>query len=116
MARLGSSRQQTYLDALVSHEVPTGASVGSPAPIAPEQWGRTHLERMQQQADLARLCRGVAIPLALLTQWARTTTPNAGSIHDASASIGFSTVLMRGQFLISRTTQRPIGLEYKILA
>jgi hypothetical protein len=41
-----SRRQQTHLDALVLYELPTGASVCSPAPIAPEQRGRTHRERM----------------------------------------------------------------------
>lgn len=81
--RSGGRRQQAQLDALVSHELQTGAPVFSPAPIPPEQRGRTNLERMQQHADLARLCSGVAIPLALLAQRTGTTTANAGSIHHA---------------------------------
>ena len=81
--RSGGRRQRAHLDALVSHELQTGAPVFSPTPIPPEQRSRTHLERMQQHADLAGLCGGVAIPLALLAQPTGTTTANAGSIHHA---------------------------------
>jgi len=71
---------------------------------------------MQQHADLARLCCGVAIPLALLAQRTGTTTANAGSIHHAQAPIGFSALFMRDQLLGSLATQRPIGLESKVLS
>ena len=37
-------------DALVSHELDAGAPMNSAAPIVPEQWSRTNLERMQQHA------------------------------------------------------------------
>ncbi len=114
--RSGGGRRQAHLDALVSHELHAGAPVYSPAPIAPEQRGRTHLERMQQHTDLARLCRRTAIPLTLLAQRTGTTTANAGAIHHAQAAIGFSALLMREQLLVSGATQRPIGLESKVLA
>ena len=47
--------------------------------------------------------------------WTGTTTADAGSIHDAQASAGFSALLMLDQGLVSRTPQRPIGLESKVL-
>jgi hypothetical protein len=71
---------------------------------------------MQQHAHLARLGRCAAIPLTLLAQRTGTTTANAGAIHDAQAAIGFSALLVRDQLLVSGTAQRPIRLEYKILA
>src|SRR5437868_2137029 len=70
---------------------------------------------MQQHTDLARLCRRTAIPLTLLAQRTGTTTVNAGNIHHAQAAIGFSALLMREQLLGSLATQRPIGLESKVL-
>ena len=39
-------RRQAHLDALVSHELHTGAPVRSPAPISPEQRCGTNPERM----------------------------------------------------------------------
>ena len=40
---------------------------------------------------------------------------NAGAIHHAQAAIGFSAAFMREQLLVSGATQRPIGLESKVL-
>ncbi|SRR6266699_2320779 len=114
--RSGSGRWQAHLNALVSHEMDASPPMFSPAPISPEERGRTNREWMQQHTHLARLCRGTAIPLALLTQGTGTTTPNARSIHHAQASVGFSALLMREQRLFSRTPQRSIGLETKVLA
>ncbi len=114
--RSGGGRRQAHLNALMSHELDTGPPMFSPALIAPEQRGRTHLERMQQHTHLAWLGSGAAIPLALCAQRAGTTTANAGAIHHAQAAIGFSAVLMREQLLGSLATQRPIGLESKVLA
>jgi hypothetical protein len=88
----------------------------SPAPVAPEQGRRADDERMQEHAHLTRLRGSAAIPLALLTQGTRTTTEDASPIHHAQAAIGFSALLMREQLLVSRATQRPIGLESKVLA
>jgi hypothetical protein len=112
----GGGRRQAHLQALVSHEVLAGAPMDSPTPIAPEQRGRTHRERMQQHADLARLRGFAALPLTLLAQWTRTTTADAGSIHDAQAPISFSALLVWGQLLGSRAPKRSIGLESKVLA
>lgn len=114
--RRSGGRRQAHFEALVSHELDTGAPVCSAAPIAPEQWGRTYLQRMKQHTDLARLCGGVALPLALLSQRAGPTAADASSIHHAQAAVGFSAVFMRQQRLVSRTSQRPIGLESKVLA
>jgi hypothetical protein len=71
---------------------------------------------MQQHADLARLCGGAALPLALLAQRTGTATADAGPIHDAQASIGFSALLMREKLLVSGAPQRPIRLESEVLA
>jgi hypothetical protein len=70
---------------------------------------------MQQHADLAWFCCGVALPLTLLTQRTGTTTANAGSIHHAQAAIDFSALFMRDQLLVSGTPLCPIGLESKVL-
>ena len=116
-ARLrGGGWREADLDALLSHKPHAGTPMLSPAPIPPEEWGRTHLERMQQDADLARLGRRTAMPLTLLAQGTGTTTANAGAIHHAQAAIGFSALLMREQLLGSLAPQRPIGLESKVLA
>jgi hypothetical protein len=113
--RSGGGRRQAHLHTLVAHELHTGTPIRSPAPIAPEEWGRTHRERMQQHAHLARLCRRAAIPLTLLTQRTGTATANAGAIHHSQAAISFSAVFMWEQLLLGRTMQRPIGLESKVL-
>jgi hypothetical protein len=70
---------------------------------------------MQQHADLARLCGGAAIPLALLTEWTGAATLDAGPIDHAQAPIGFSAVFMRSQFLVCWAPKRSIGLERKVL-
>src|SRR6266516_6605087 len=46
--RSGGGRRQAHLDALVSQELHTGTPMLSAAPIPPEQWRGTNLERMQQ--------------------------------------------------------------------
>jgi hypothetical protein len=45
--RSGGGRRQAHLDPLVSHELHPGASVRSPAPIAPEKRSGTNPERMR---------------------------------------------------------------------
>jgi hypothetical protein len=113
--RSGGWWRQAHLQALVAHQPHAGTPMCSAAPIAPEERGRTHLERMQQHAHLARLSCRAAIPLTLLAQLAGTTAADAGAIHHAQAAIGFAALLMREQGLVSRTAQRPIGLEGKVL-
>src|SRR5690348_9625588 len=71
---------------------------------------------MQQDAHLARLRCGAAIPLTLLAQPTGTTAAKTGPVHDAQAAIGFLAVLMRDQLLVGRAPQCPIGLERKVLA
>ena len=114
--RSGGGSWLTHLDPLVSHELPTGAPVCSPAPILPEQRGRTSLQGMQQDAHLARLCGGAPIPLTLLAQRTGTTAANTGPVHDAQAAIGFSALLMREQLLVGGATQCPMWLDRKVLA
>jgi hypothetical protein len=70
---------------------------------------------MQQHTSLARLLGGAALPLTLLAQGRGTATTNTGRRDDAQAPIGFSALLMGNQRLASRTPQRPILLERKVL-
>jgi hypothetical protein len=107
-------RRQAHLNALMAHELHTGAPVFSAAPISPQERGGTHLERMEQHADLAWLCGRAAIPLTLFAQRTGTATADAGSIDHAQASIGFSAPFMREQVLASRTPERAIGLKRKV--
>ena len=115
-ALAGLVRGIPHLKVLITHKLQTGTSMLSPAPVPPEKRLGTDTQWVQQHADLARLLGGAALPLALLAQRTGTTTADAGSIHDAQASIGFSALLMRDQLLGSRAPQRPIGLESKVLA
>ena len=103
--------------ALVAHELDTGTPVCSAAGVAPEQRGGTHLERMQQHTNLARLGRRAAMPLTLLAasgqgrqlrMLAPYTTRKLPSAR--------SSVLMRQQLLGSRATQCPIALVSKVLS
>ena len=87
--RSGGGRRQAHLDVLVSHELHTGTPVLSPAPVAPEQRGRSDDERMQKHTHLARLRGSAAIPLTLVAQGTGTTTADAGRIDHAQAPIGF---------------------------
>src|SRR3989442_13662984 len=98
----------------MAHELHPGAPVFSAAPILPQERGGTHLERMEQHADLAWLCGCAAIPLTLFAQKTGTATTDAGSIHHAQASIGFSAPFMREQGLASRTPARAIRLKRKV--
>ena len=55
-----------HLDSLVEHKLHAGTPMRSTTPILPEQGGRAHRERMQQQTHPAGLCRLVAMSLTLL--------------------------------------------------
>lgn len=104
------------LNLLITNQLHTGSPMLPAAPVLPEERRSCDREGMQQDTDLPWLCSGSAIPLALLAQGTGTTTPNTGTIDHAQAAIGFSTVFMRGQLLLGRAMQRPIGLESKVLA
>jgi hypothetical protein len=110
-----SGRPDLDLDALITQELDTGTSVDPTTPVTPQQWRLPHNQWMQQDTDLTWLLGDLALPLALLAQRAGTTTANASAIHDAQAAISLSALLMRKQFLVCRTPQRPIGLESKVL-
>ena len=113
--RSGGRRRQAHFEALVSHELDTGTSMFSAAPIPPEQRCGTNGERMQQHTDLAWLQGFATLPLALLAQRAGAATAHAGRIHDTQAAIGFSTPLVSFQHLPCWAAKRPIGLERKVL-
>jgi len=84
-------------------------------PISPEERPIPDDEWMQEHTHLTRLFGRAAIPLTLLTERAGAAIVDAGSVHHTQASIGFSALLMRGQFLVCGAAKRSIGLERKIL-
>ena len=115
--RSGCGWQQAHLDTLEPHELQTSAPVFSAAPISRSRNGAEPTgSGCSSTLTKARLLGGAALPLALLAQRTGATTADAGSIHDAQAPVGFSALLMRKQRLFSRTPQRPIRLETKVLA
>lgn len=83
-------------------------------PVSPEEWSRSHCQGMEQHADLARFGCCAAVPLALLTQRARTAVANAGGIDHAQAAIMLSPSFMRDQDVACGTPQSPIRLEEKV--
>ena len=106
--------RQADLEALLSGELHAGAPGVSAPPIAPEQWGETDAKRIQQQADLAWLCGGAAIPLTLLTQRTGAAVANAGCIDQAQTAISLATSLLEVKRLPGGTAQCPIRLERKV--
>lgn len=80
-----------YLDLhpLVTQELDASLPMLPSTPITPQERRGTDHHGMQQHTDLARLCRGGATPLTLLAQRTGPTTPDAGSIHQPEAAIGF---------------------------
>jgi hypothetical protein len=83
MAGLAEVGGPTWISTrLYAQELDTGVSVDSTTPVTPEKWRIPHSQRMQQDADLARLPGGLALPLTLLTQGTGTAMTDAGSIHE----------------------------------
>ena len=111
-------RLRLHLDhhLLMAQKLDAGPSMRPSTPVTPEERRGTSGQWMEQHADLARLLRGLPLPLTLLAERTGTATANAGAIHDTQAPIGFSAVFMREQLLRSRATHCPIGLESKVLA
>ena len=85
-----SERSDLDLDALIAQELDTGASVDSTTPVLPEERRIPNDKPMEQDAHLARLLRGAALPLTLLAHRAGTTTA-AASLHTPRA--GFHRLL-----------------------
>ena len=79
--------RQGDLHLLLAEQAHAGSTMLSATPILPEQGSRPNLERMQQQADPARLRRGVAMPLALLSQGTRSRLPEPSRVDQTQAAI-----------------------------
>src|SRR6266567_995396 len=75
------------LTPLVAQQAHAGSAMLPATPITPEQGSRPNLQRMQQQADPARLRRGVAMPLALLSQGTRSTLAEPSRVDQTQAAI-----------------------------
>ena len=111
----GTCRLHLDLHPLVAQELDAGPPMLPSTPITPQERRRTDHHWMQQDADLARLCRCCATPLTLLTQRTGPTTPNAGGIHQPQAAIDFLAPFVDRKGLMGRTAQRAIGLESEVL-
>ena len=103
------------LHALVTKELHAHTSMVPTTPVTPSQGRRSDDEGMQEHAHPTRLGGGGAMPLTLFSQGTGTATADAGRIHDAQAPIGLYAPLMRNKRLASRTAQRAIRLEGKVL-
>jgi hypothetical protein len=110
-----SERHQAHLDTLVRKELHTRAPMNSSTPVSPEERSISNHEWMQEDAHLAWLRGVVAIPLALIAQGTRAATANTGCVDHAQPSVSFSTMFMGPQRLPCGATERPIGLERKVL-
>jgi len=99
---------------LVAKQLDAGTSMNPSTPVMPLEGSGTDSHWMQEDAHLARLLGGGAIPLTLLAQRAGATTANAGRVDHAQAAIGFSTLLMGVKRLPCWAPERPIGLERKV--
>src|SRR6266705_2870485 len=106
-------RLRLHLDhhLLMAQKLDAGTAMLPPTPVPKDERRFPDHKRMQEHAGLARFPGVTAIPLTLLTQGTRTTTANAGTIHHTQAPVGFSTLFMRDQFLMSGTAYRAIRLE-----
>ena len=62
-------RLRLHLDhhLLMAQKLDAGPAMLPPTPVLPEERFTPDAERMQEHANLARLCRRTPIPLALLT-------------------------------------------------
>lgn len=115
--RLTRSRvRQADVSALVAHEVHASSSMLAARPISPQQWSETSLERMQQAAHLARLCRLMPMPLALFPQGTGTTIGDPGREDHAQAATLFAAPFTRKEHLARRTPYGPLWLEGESLS
>lgn len=103
-----------HLQTLVASHLHAGSTREPATPIPPEERLRPESEGMEHQTDRARLGGGVALPLAVLAQWAGTTMVDAGPRDQAQTPVGLSAPLVQGQRLTCKTAQRPIRLESNV--
>ena len=83
-------------------------------PITPEQGSRPNRERMQQQADPARLRRGAAMPLTLLSQGTGSTLAEPSRVDQTQAAISLTALFGCRERLIGRAAQGPVRLKHKV--
>jgi hypothetical protein len=95
-------------------QVQTRLPLVSSGPVSPEHWSRSHCQRMEQHAYLARFGRCAPTPLTSFAQGAWTAVANASRIDHPQTPILFSTVLMRDQDFVCWTPQGSIRLEGKV--
>lgn len=111
-------RLRLHLDhhLLMAQKLDAGPSMRPSTPVTPEERRGTSGQWMEQHADLARLLRGLPLPLTLLAERTGPTTADAGSIRHAQAAIGFSALLLDTKLLLGWTPKRPVWLECEIAA
>src|SRR5258707_4844084 len=89
-----SARFHLHLHTLVTQQMDARPPMKPPAPISPEHRSRTNGQRMQEETDLARFRDSVALPLALLAQWAKPATSVGCSLLHAPAAVSVSTSVL----------------------
>ncbi len=104
-----------HIHPLRVQELHTGSSMLSATPIPPEQGSRANTAWMQQDAHSARVLGGPAVPLTLFAQLTGATHSDASLIDDAQAPSSFPASFLGKQARSSRTAQRVICLESKVL-
>jgi hypothetical protein len=109
-------RLRLNLQALASQPPHTCSPMKPPTPIPPEQGGRAHRERMQQQTHPAGFYRLWAMPLTLLAQPTAATVYDPSGVEYPQRAIGLGALLGRVQRLACWTAERPIGLESEVLS
>lgn len=109
------SLRKCYLNPLVAQQAHASSAMLPATPILPEQRSRPNLERMQQQADPARLRRGSAMPLTLLSQGTRSTLAHLRCVNQPQAAISLTALFGCREHLVGGAAQGPIRLKHKVL-
>ena len=102
------------LNPLGAQEAHAGSAMLPATPILPEQGSRSNRERMQQKADPARLRRGAAMPLALLSQGTRSTLADPSRVDQTQAAISLTALFGGRERLIGGAAQGPVRLKHKV--
>ncbi len=108
------SLRKCDLNPLVAQQAHAGSAMLPATPITPEQGSRPNRERMQQQADPARLRRGAAMPLTLLSQGTRATLAEPSRVDQTQAAISLTALFGCTERLIGGAAQGPVRLKHKV--
>src|SRR6266849_2507803 len=108
------SLRKCDLNPLVAQQAHAGSAMLPATPILPEQGSRPNRVRMQEQADPARLRRGVTMPLTLLSQGTRSTLADASRVDQTQAAISLTALFGCREHLLGGAAQGPVRLKHKV--